>query len=157
MSVVVGIDPGRGGAIAWVSARRVQAVRLPYSKDGRPDCAALAKLIGTTKPIVVIERQFHVPHRRGEEAKLVGYGTLYGALKMLASAVHEVTWEEWQDSMAPGAPKSDKTDRLRRKRFLVACAKRRFPELDFDEHSGIADALLIAEYWRIFILNGATQ
>lgn len=140
--IYAGVDPGAEGGIACVGDV-VGTWKIPLNADREPDHAAILRFFGRKKIVVAIEEQFASYGFKGQRARLVNFGILLGLFLTFAARVWRVSWNEWQPYMAPGAPKGEG-----HKAFLTKRAKFLFPDIPIGEHSGMADALLIAGYCR---------
>jgi len=144
--MVMGIDPGKNGAVVWRSeGGPVVVKRMPATEGDCVDAlrSAMASCCSYGKPSTCyIEKvggfvkgksapgsaMFHFGH---------GRGVLVGALMTLGFRVIEVTPQKWQGWLGIGKVAGDKHK-------LKAEAQRRFPEVEVTLVN--ADALLIFDY-----------
>jgi hypothetical protein len=160
MRVCVGIDPGKTGAVAYVSdggAPNVDSLPVVGSTKGRTryDPHAFASLLirlskNLAISIVTVEQLHALPRTMGGGIANYARGEAMGVIWTLAALqipFQLVSPQRWQAAMLAGAEGKDT-----KQRALVA-AKRLFPMVDWSQisarwRSGAADALLLAEYGR---------
>lgn len=149
--IVVGVDPGKSGAMAVVrSDETLQPTLIPYTG---PLCYMVnlcnmaAHRRGDIR--IVVERLFARPGKLSSAKANFELGRCMGELETMLSMIglpfQEVTPQAWQKEFGISGDKQTHID----------CAKRLFPGVslkrsercvkDFD---GFADALLMAEYAR---------
>lgn len=179
--LVAGIDNGVYGAIALVSQHWAEAYPMPIitmrktrNKKNDYDVRAIADMFIAWKQDgvqvtcnpddcycldhVFLEKAGSRPHD-GNQASLStgrGFGLMEGILAALRIPYTIVDVGFWQARMFGGIPHSDP------KAASILVAKRLFPNMDLRRtdkcrtvHDGKCDALLIAEYGRRYVLNGA--
>lgn len=160
MSLIVGIDPGKDGAIVAMDEHgAVRSVALtkerftvPIGKGSRREYDAVAMGNYLTElhalqevRLVCIEKQQAMPSQGGTSmfSLGMGYGLWLGIIGTLAipcSVVHPKTWQKAVLRDVPGTGKG---------RAIYLC-KQRLPKLDLSPgkkrkpHDGIADAACIA-------------
>lgn len=150
MQRIVGIDPGLGGGIAEVTGTP-WAVKMPTvpgkgSKrelDG-PKIRNLLACFGNGKPFVWIELVHSMP-KQGVASSFTfgdGYGTIKGILIGLQIPYDFVRPQAWQKFFGISNKGGES------KKQSVLKAKRYFPTVEFGNHHGMSDALLIAEWAR---------
>ena len=147
MNSFIGIDPGKGGAIAVISGSEA------FATDFKDSCIAL-----------VIEEQVSLLRSQGHTIKACieavhsfpgqgvassfafgkAYGEALGALDALFVPYFTVSPQKWQKTL-PAMPKK-KDGAAAHKRALKMEAQRRFPQCKPTLKT--CDALLIAEYAR---------
>lgn len=161
--IVVGIDPGKTGAVAvWLAdhweVHDCPTLRLETrntkTKSGKsvkdmPDPAGMARLLeqyNYAEAQVFIEK-VNAGSQQGVTAMFnfgMGYGMWLGILATLQMPYTFVMPQVWKKIMVPGVGKDKDASRLR--------VKQLFPELSElvarVKDDGRADALLIAEYGR---------
>lgn len=156
--MIVGIDPGLDGAIAFLldsgSPTRVQPMpTLKETKTKRGlDEQMIVQLLDHRKEaitLVVIEKAQSMPHQGVSSCFNygAGWGLLRGicaGLRLSYTLVHPTTWKK---TMCKDAGKG--------KDASIIVAKRLWPTINLlptprsrKDHDGMADALLIAEYGR---------
>lgn len=143
---VLGIDPGKNGAIACMT----EAGAVLWIED-MPDCtgsalgAAIGDLIkGEGVSVAIVE---FVAARPGQAAPGMwkfgaNYGAILGALGALGVRVVHVTPRKWKAGMTVTA---DKASSRQRARELWPTNAEAFKRVKDD---GRAEAALIAEWWR---------
>jgi hypothetical protein len=165
--VVIGVDPGQTGALAVLDlgGRVVRTTRMPVIKgagsktelDG-PAIIAWVRAIQATHEIrlVAVERTHSMPKQGLSSTYAFGYGCgrIRGILEVLCGAVELVPPEQWVRAVLKGQGGG--------KAATLQFARRRWPDADLvgSNHagskpsSGIADALVIAEYGRRSLVGG---
>lgn len=148
---IVGIDPGKKGAIAFININslKAQVYNMPsYIEE-------LIKLFFPYKEnilLVAIEKQQPFPKQGVKSIFNLGthYGIILGMLTTLQIPYEEISCHKWQKEMIGSNKERGKTKELSLKK-----AKALFPYLDIGKNHNKADALLIAEYTRrLFVKNG---
>lgn len=154
MSVVIGIDPGLGGAIGVLSPNGIWVHDCPTVSTGgklRYNPAAMAMLLQSyqrlyTRLLVGLEKVHSMPGQ-GVTSSFgfgEGYGIWQGILASQCIPHQLITPQSWKRSMMAGQSKDQDASRL--------VALRLFPEvgdrLQLKKDHGRADALLIAEHLR---------
>ena len=153
---VLGVDPGRKGALALIPASGKGA---PEIYDMPEDPYTLATLILNLRPRVAIcalEKQHSFPRDGHVGAFTLGehYGTLKGLLIMGGIPFEEVPARTWQNYFFGGP---DRRRRSWTKTMSVSIAEELYPEGEFRRKGrrgrsillhGRADAVLVAEYLR---------
>lgn len=148
--VILGIDPGVSGGLAFLMGPRVMTVAMPVhkAKIGQEyDEIGLARLLDAHArdiEFAILERQWARPTDGGPQAFKVGVG--FGTLRMLLASnfipYALVTPAVWKRFMGLG---SDKVD-------ARALASRKFPQdaeqWRLKKHDGLAEAALLADYGR---------
>lgn len=150
-SVIVGIDPGRTGALAAIDDRgRLLAVAdMPPRLAGAPMDGWLL-WVGMAlhdfrpmadEPVVFVEQPFAMPNQSSSStgAQFAAYGAILGALGALGLEVHTVTPSEWKRAVGVTA---DKRSSLNLARQLWPDDADRWFKLA--KHDGRAEACLIA-------------
>ena len=146
--MLVAIDPGLSGAIAWLDGETVGAVPMPLAgKD--LDLPAIRDLLSQTAPrLIAIER---VASRPGQGvASTFKFGAGWGSLIGLAAGLQIPT-----ELVTPQALKREvRAGTATDKAAAIAHCRRRFPSVSLvlprcrNPHDGIADALCLVEYAR---------
>lgn len=141
MRVVLGVDPGKKGHMAFLGLPDGPIViSLPYDGSDLDVCALRSILIAHRPDIAVVEQAGLMPRQRGSRTILVNYGRVLAALNLLGIGVEEVLPQKWQRVMLGSTNKGDKG-------VCVAKARQLFPTVE-PMTPDVADALLIAEYGR---------
>ena len=149
---IVGIDPGKRGAIAFVKEdfSMAQVYCMP-----KLDETLIDFLISRRQKIllVAIEKQQPFPKQGVKSMFSLGfnYGILIGILKTLQIPYEEIPPRRWQKEMLGNGRKK----RGESKKLSLKKAKALFPYLaeNIGKHHGKSDALLIAEYARRYVLG----
>lgn len=144
-NIVVGIDPGMSGAIAFLDSygRFVAAHDLKYISDGETsyvDGLWLTKLIMAGSLEVFLERVAAMP-KQGVASTFKfgsGFGSILGALSVTSCKVKLVTPFQWKRGMQLS----------RDKNASLEMARQFYPEapLSLKKHEGRAEALLLARW-----------
>jgi RNase H-fold protein (predicted Holliday junction resolvase) len=154
--VIIGVDLGLDGGIAWL-AKGIRAAQpmptLEAKKGRRHDVAGLREMLLAydDQVALVIAEQLHaVPRSMGGSASSFSRGYALGLLEGLCASeglpLQLVTPRAWQKVMLAGTPSGDT-----KARSIQACG-RLFPGVPLvppgkrKAHDGIADALLLASY-----------
>lgn len=147
--LMIGIDPGLSGAIAFMGHDDATVHDLPIMRDKTLawiDGAALQSLIINEregrKATAMIERVHAMP-KQGVSSSFqfgVGFGSILGVLQALSIPIEFITPNVWKKSYGLD---SDKKAALHKARLL-------YPDVDLHlaKHDGRAEALLIARYAR---------
>lgn len=156
--IVLGVDPGIHGGIAWVSGRRliVDAVDMPVlatSRNGKDkdevDADALGLMIRDKRPdIAVVELVGAMPNQGTTSMFAFGrsYGIVLGVLGALEILTYNVTPATWKREMGVQKSKSDTEN----KELARQCASELMPMYTklwkLKKNHGRAEAALIALY-----------
>lgn len=141
---IVGIDPGKTGALAYINLKTGHAVAIAMPHTERDIIDELNILMGTGEIVVYLEKVGTVFMKgKGPSPKSMftfgqGYGFLRGAIMGCQVRLENVTPQTWQKALGclSGGDKNVTKQR----------AQEIFPQLKIT-HT-IADALLIAEFGR---------
>ena len=148
---IVGIDPGKRGAIAFIKTdfSEAKVFPMPQLED------AFISLLYSYKDdviLVAIEKQQAFPKQGISSTFKLGlhYGKLLGIIKALFLPLEEIPPKRWQKFMLGNGKKKRKQSKL----LSLKKAKDLFPKLakEIGKHDGKSDALLIAEFARRTIL-----
>jgi crossover junction endodeoxyribonuclease RuvC len=155
LRTVIGIDPGKKGAIVLYSrdgAGCVAAHRMP-NKDGEIDLYGIDKIINPALAVsdcyAFIEDVHAMPKQGVTSMFSFGFstGALHGILSYCNIPIYKVTPQSWKRAILKGYG----TD----KAAAIAYCKQRYPEISLIPtgcrvpSDGICDALCIAEYgWK---------
>ena len=142
--LVLGIDPGQKGALAWYFANvpsRVAVEDMPVVA-GQIDGAALARRIRMMEPSEAIIEQ--VASRPGQGVSSVftfgkGYGTVIGVLQACGVPVHFVTPAKWKAHF--GLSKDKDLSRAKAISLWPSCEG-----FERKKDDGRAEAALLARY-----------
>lgn len=171
--MILGIDPGLSGAIAWLSRDDKGVVTMPVI-DGRIELCAVSGLISAKRPdFAVIERQWPRPGGSASSTFTNGlnYGLLIGILISRGIPFVEVPPQTWKLALGLTEPvvrrkkgepdkepltKAQQTAKDKaRKDKAIRLALQLFPTVDFKVSSrcstyssDMCEAMLIADYGR---------
>ncbi len=151
--VIVGIDPGRTGALAAIDdrGRLLTVADMPPRWDGWQAHLWLG-LVGSElrdfpamadRPVVFVEEPFAMPNQSSTStgAQFAAYGAILGALGALGLEVHTVTPSAWKRAVGVTADKRSSLNLARQLWPAVAQGWFRLAK-----HDGRAEAALIAVY-----------
>jgi crossover junction endodeoxyribonuclease RuvC len=156
----VGIDPGQTGGIAALDKHSIPIFVGAFRPtkegfDAKQLCDIITDLrvqIPNSSMIAVAVEHVHAMPKQGVSSTFkfgTNYGKILGVLEAKQLRYELVTPQEWTKHMFAGMGKDMKKERGR------IVAQRLFPDLNLRAtershtvHSGMADALLIAEYFR---------
>lgn len=151
MTEIVGIDPGKSGALVAIGGN-IEGLKMPLSATNDIDCRTVRDFLIIHNPaLVVIEKVGAMP---GQGVKsMFSFGEAYGAVRAIVDAMEIpymlVTPQAWKKKVLAGT-KKEKAD-------AIDYCRRRFPSLDLipgkcrTPQDGLADAACIAEYGRLII------
>lgn len=146
MKKYIGIDPGRQGGIAVLSADGsvVEVAKIPTTPMDVLDFLSKYK----DDSYCILERVGGLPGQGGSAMFNFGkgYGHLQMALLALGIPTNDVTPNKWEKSFQLGS--SGKYGKTEWKNRLKAKAQQLFPSLGRKITLATCDALLIAEYGR---------
>lgn len=139
MSILIAIDPGKNGGLAYQrSGEPLQVASMP---DTAHDLARLLTyIVGPfAESDCVVERVHSMPHDSGRAAFSFGenFGMIQGALAALGIPYRFVTPQQWQRKI--GALPADKPGR---KRAIKAWVQQRNPNLKITLKTADAAAML---------------
>jgi len=143
--MVMGIDPGKSGAVVWEAEGVVYVQRMPATEG---DCVDLLRTAtvgyGDGRCVCYIEKVGGFIKGKSAPGSAMfnfghGRGVLVGALMAMGWRLIEVTPQKWQGWLGVGKVAGDKHK-------LKAEAQRRFPSVEVTLVN--ADALLIFDYGR---------
>jgi len=145
MTIVMGVDPGISGAIAFyfpMVPGRIAVDDVPVA-GGEINVAELARLIRIHRPtMAVIERVSAMPGQG--VASMFNFGRSYGDVRGVIGALdvplHFVTPQKWKKHFGLSSDKDQ--SRLRAIRLFPAVAE----SFKLKKHDGRAEAALIALY-----------
>jgi len=160
MTTYIGIDPGLNGAFGVIDREHVYGAPIPTfwvtMKSGKRrqkyDWAAILEFLQVRKDsFVTIEKQYPMP-MQGVTSQFtigLGYGTVRGMLcgvGITTKTVHAKTWQKEFFKREEG--KTTKEQALEVVKMLYPNVDLYSSERSTVPHTGIVDALLIAEYGR---------
>jgi hypothetical protein len=141
--MIIGIDPGKKGAIAFISESRYDAYRMPETT--RQTANLLEKLIHGLDAVVCIEQVQVMGKVFGAKAALSygqGYGEIIGILTVLGARIHEVRASVWKRALNITSDKNTS---------ILLC-ERLYPNVDLspgkcrNPQDGLAEAMLLCHY-----------
>jgi hypothetical protein len=152
MSIIMGIDPGISGAVAFyfpIVPSRISVDDVPVA-GGEINVAELARLIRIHRPtLAVIERAQAMP--KNGAVSMFNYGRSYGDVRGVIGAMeiplYFVTPAAWKKHLNLSADKEE--SRLRAIRMFPSVAE----QFKLKRHHGRAEAALIALYGAEVLLN----
>jgi hypothetical protein len=144
--IVIGIDPGKSGGIAWWRpTAHHAAMKMPATER---DLADVMKDLADNDCFAYIEKVHAMPGQGVTSMFTFGqnYGFLRGCLIAHGIPFEEVTPQKWQKEFGLVFPKKMGLTPTEKKNRHKAKAQQLFPHLKVTHAT--ADALLIAEYGR---------
>lgn len=148
MTCVLGIDPGQTGGLAIIVGGQVTVWPMPLAGT-EIDLAEVARIMRASVPDLVVIEKVHAMPKQGVSSTFKfgeGYGGIKGVVAALGIRLELVTPQAWQKAVLSGTSKD--------KSAAVAYVRRAYPSAELVRkgcripHSGIADAICIAEYGR---------
>ena len=147
--VLIAIDPGKSGGIAWRDEEGVHSQKMPETiKDLFELLDSFTFDNGASRTVVLMEKVGK--HRLGNSAQSSAtfakhVGHLEMALVACELPTYEVTATGWMKEVVPGRPKGVESKQVRdRKNYIKDQMQRRHPHLKVT--LATADALGILEY-----------
>lgn len=143
--VIVGVDPGLSGAVAWLEdGNLIDAIDVPIM-DGRIDASTLADMINShpLPDIVVVEKVSSMPNQGVSSTFKFGqaYGAVLGIFGAMKLRIVHVTPTRWKKDLLLGSDKEK----------ARAMAIDRWPEssslFSRKKDHGRAEAALIAAWY----------
>lgn len=155
-AVIIGIDPGLTGAIAILSEDAdpwvfdMPTLKVGKGRSNKRDYA-VPLLLDLLRPyagkaVAAVELVHVHPHdgKVGAFKFGEGMGILKASLAACNIPFSLVPPQQWQKAIMAGHPRGKDANRLRAMQLFPQIAD----QLRLKAHSGRADALLIAEFWR---------
>ena len=160
MTTFVGIDPGLTGAFGVIDGEHVYGAPIPTfwvtmklgKRRQKYDWKAILKFLQVREDsFVTIEKQYPMPMQGVTSQYTIGlgYGTVRGmlcGLGITTKAVHAKTWQK--EFFKRDKEKTTKDQALEVVKVLYPNVDLYSSERSTVQHTGIVDALLIAEYGR---------
>lgn len=142
--MIVGIDPGLEGALAFLSdsVRVVDMPLRPHIRRERVDGRQILNLLMETEPDLVVMEAVHGRPGNGAAASFtfgLGFGVLLGIIDAMGVPLVLVTPQKWKSDVLHGTKKD--------KAAAVAWAQSRFPDLGRLRHDQ-AEALCLAHWGK---------
>lgn len=152
--MIIAIDPGLSGGIAWIADGKAEAVKMPDTPKGIAEELENITLGGERKVICYLEKVGPMPKQGVASVWTFGehYGTLRGILMALGIPIIDVKPQVWQKAIGatrPSVPKdatpSQKEAAKREgKHKIKSIVEARFPHLNVT--LATSDALGILMY-----------
>lgn len=152
MAVILGIDPGLKGGMAFIAHNGsvVHVEKMPVTKIDGSSCIdfhEITRRIKTYEPRLIVMEKVHSFPGQGVASCFtfgMGFGGLQGIAAALGVSYVLVRPQKWQKEILGGIDKS-----LGKARSLVYC-RQRHPNIEpSHKHDGIADAICLAEWGSI--------
>ncbi len=148
MTRILGIDPGRTGAIAVMDGKTVDGVLRVTVQDMPDTTSGLVEALVNLPPVAfaTVEKPFYPPQIGIRAIAVIAeqYGALKAALLFAGIPLREVRPAEWKKALNLGPDKAASREK----------ASAFFPDDDdqwrLSKHHGRAEAALIAWYGRKF-------
>ncbi len=145
MAKIVGIDPGKKGALACIGDLE-DAILMPLSGKDIDGRAIRDFLIKTQPDLVYIEKVHSMPKQSSQSGFTFGeaYGTVKGIVDAMEIPYVLVTPQAWKKKVLAGTKKE--------KQDAIEFCRRRYPNIDLipgrckTPQDGIADAVCIAQF-----------
>lgn len=143
MTRIIGIDPGKTGALAYMNGSTVKL--YPFDDMSEQDVAVLIASFAGAGAVAYLEKVHAMPEQGVSSMFTFGkhYGFVRGCLTSQGIPFHDVPPQTWQKALGLGKNYGSKPDRKKAHR---AQAQQWYPRLNIT--LAAADALLIAEYGR---------
>lgn len=147
--MIIGIDPGLSGGIAYISPTGGHDARPMPLAGNEIDGHEIAAQIKAVMPDVVILEKVHAMPKQGVSSTFkfgMGYGIVIGVCEALGIPYRLVTPKAWKKTVLAGTKKD--------KDAAISFVRRAYPSIDLTPgrkrvpHDGMADAICIAEYGR---------
>lgn len=123
--IVIGIDPGLKGGLAFTDGDSVNSYKMPVIKNGTKsvlDLPAIVELMETHRPVFAVLELVHAMPRQGVVSTFTfgqGYGAIKGILAAMRIGYEEITPQKWQRAILNGIPVS-----LGKQRSVAFCSQR---------------------------------
>lgn len=157
--VLIGIDPGKDGAIAVIRDGTPRVYQMPIQESGELDAKEiyliLKESVRSEDHICVLEKVGAMPGQGVTSMFTFGrnVGELKAILKIAELSYIEVTPQAWKKEILAGLPwkAEGAADKKRAKMVSVSYVERRFPKLNIRgtkgaAKDGMADAVCLALY-----------
>ncbi|MGB7996548.1 hypothetical protein [Photobacterium halotolerans] len=147
--VVVGIDPGKKGALVRLTDSTQEAIVMPLKGAKDIDGFAIAQFLKQHRPDMVVVEKVAARPGQGVTSMFTfgtGYGVVQGVLDSLAIPYRLITPQMWKKAILAGT--------TRDKEAAIGYVANRYPDLELTPprcrvpHDGIADAACMAEFAR---------
>ena len=150
--LIVGIDPGMKGGVAWFCTVSKQYGCQPMPETRRQLFTLLRDLRETYGVVRSVVESVHSMPKQGVASTFKfgkGYGEILGILTALYAEIIEPTPQEWKRYVLKGTAKD--------KDAAIQVAENLYPEVVLvpkgcrKPHDGMADAMCLMHYGRIMI------
>ncbi|MGM0783879.1 MAG: Holliday junction endonuclease [Pseudomonadota bacterium] len=155
--MIVGIDPGQTGGIAYIDATSGTSHAMPMPLTSKQiDGHEIANALRGRSIDVVILEKVHAMPKQGVSSTFkfgMGFGLVVGVCEALGIPYRLVTPQAWKKVVLAGTAKD--------KDAAVTFVRRAYPSIDLTPglkrvpHDGMADAVCLAEYGRQLMGKGA--
>ena len=144
-NLIVGIDPGKKGAIAFIDIRTREATVYDMPR-GENEIIDLFVNHKDDIFFVAVEKQQPFPKQGVSSTFSLArhYGFIMGVIKTLGLSFEEIPPRKWQNNLFG----CSKRTRNQSKVLSLSKARALFPSAKIGKRDGRSDALLIAEYAR---------
>lgn len=151
--IVLGIDPGVHGALAWYCTERKRTIRIQdmptaSAKRGKSaldvDGKKLDSMIRGTFDVATVEQVQSRPRQGGQFSFGVNYGRVLGVLETMGVPIVHASPQKWKQAM--GLRGQDKSMSVRLACELFPASKDLFYGPKGAELDGRAEAALLAYY-----------
>jgi hypothetical protein len=145
--MILGIDPGKDGALVWLGEDEAEAMFFPIKNHTEADLAFLIRSKAVITDCAFIEKLG--PHPTNGSISNFKLGMSYGFLHGMLAGIcryEEVTAIRWQTAL--GCRPKARTKHHEKKKITKGKAQEKYPQYMSKITHSTADALLIAEYGR---------
>lgn len=150
--LIVGIDPGKSGGVAWYCTISKQYGCMPMPDSRRQLYMMLLDLRSTYGVIRSVVERVHSMPKQGVASTFTfgkGVGEILGILTALNAEILEPTPQEWKRHVLKGTAKD--------KDAAIQVAENLYPEISLvlpkcrKPHDGMADAVCLMHYGRLMV------
>jgi len=148
---VVGIDPGKKGALAVINGNRsIDIYPMPLVGKGRAaelDMAVVLNIISDAD-MVVIEKVHAMPKQGVVSMFSFGliYGQLLGLARCIGKPIINPTPQQWKGVVLKSYNKKDKSSSIKYCKFVYPKVDLKRTQRSFKDDDNFADALCLADY-----------
>lgn len=144
---ILGIDPGKQGALVFIGEYETKAYPMPLLEDGKVDVGKMQSLIiFHDVTFAVIERQQIRSGQKGAMAIGENYGRLTATLALCGITYADPTPQKWQKYFKVSGDKAEHVQCCLENGYDVP---KKSDRVNSPPHDGIADAYLIALYGKL--------
>ena len=149
--IIVGVDPGKRGAIAFIDSTGLAAVHdMPVDLDGIAGVLSHTTGLAYGRTVCVIEQQWVRAEQKAQSDFLIHVGEVRGIAHVLGYELVMVSPQKWKRDM--GVAKNQIPEGVRPKDASRAKAAELWPEqadlFKRVKDDGRAESALIAEWFR---------